>query len=81
MTVITHSPSYISGELAQSRERDSSAESSRTSSFPGNFVAPSHVIGSFYAFYAAPHPFNSPVLVACGDVFDPSQPRAVLQCP
>ena len=33
------------------------------------------------SFYVAPHPLNSPVLVPCGDVFDPSQPRTLLQCP
>jgi hypothetical protein len=78
MTVISHSPSYISGELARSREGDSSAESSLTSAFQGDFVALLDVIGSFYA---APHSLNSPVLVPCGDVFDPSQPPTLLQCP
>jgi hypothetical protein len=78
MTVISHSPSHISGELARSCERDSSAESSLTSGFQGDFAALLDVIGSFYA---APHPLNSPVLVACGDLFVSSQPRALLQCP
>jgi hypothetical protein len=78
MTVISHSPSYISGELARSRERDSSAESSLTSGCQCDFVALLDVIGSFYA---ARHPLNSPVLVPCGDVFDPSQPRTLLRCP
>jgi hypothetical protein len=78
MTVISHSPPYISGKLARSRERDSSAESSLTSGFQGDFVALLDVIGSLYA---APHPHNSPVLVACGDLFVSSQPRTLLQCP
>jgi hypothetical protein len=78
MTVISHSPSYISGELARSRERDSSAGSSLTSGFQGDFVA---LLGVISSFYAAPHPLNSPVLVPCGDVFDPSQPCSLLKCP
>lgn len=78
MTVISRSPSYISGKLARSRERDRSGESSLTSGFQGDFVALLDVIGSFYA---APHLLNSPVRVACGDVFVSSQPSTVLQCP
>jgi len=78
MIVISRSPSYISSELARSRERDKFAACCFTSGFQGNFVALLHVIGSFYA---APHPLNSLVLVPCGDLFDPSQPRTVLQCP
>ena len=78
MTVISHPPSYISGELARSRERDSYAEFSFTSAFQGDFVA---FLDAIASFQGAPHPLNSPVLVPCGDVFDPSQPRTLLQCP
>jgi hypothetical protein len=75
---VSASHHLISSELARSRERDNFATCSFTSGFQGDFVAFLHVIGSFYG---APHPLNSPDLIACGDLFDPSQPRAVLQCP
>jgi hypothetical protein len=84
MTVISPS-NQISTGLARSCEQDSFATRSFTSGFKGHFLTFLQVVGSFYL---APHPLNSPVLVpcgtvlvACGDLFYPLQPSAVLQCP
>jgi hypothetical protein len=53
--------------------------------FQGSFC---YVFTGCRLFYVAPHPLNSfvlvpcgTVLVACGDLFYPLQPSAVLQCP
>jgi hypothetical protein len=77
MTVISHSH-HTSTRLARSREQDSVATSSVTSGVKVHFVTLLQVVG---LFYMAPNPLNSTVLIACGDLFYPFQPSAVLQCP
>jgi hypothetical protein len=84
MTVISHSHQISTG-LPRSCQQESFATCSFTSGFKGYFVTFLQVVGSFYV---APHPLNSfvlvpcgTVLVACGDLFYPLQPSAVLQCP